>query len=93
MALCIFIIGWLKDLLSLLHQKLFTLASALIFTSVLKIVNETSLKRSQWPSVICGSYDTPLSASLLLYLVILLVKMMYPAVNLIPCLILAGMLT
>ena len=87
------IIGWLEDLLCLLHQKLFTLASALIFTLVLKIVTEIALKRCRWPSVICGSYDTPLSASLLLYLVILLVKMMYPAMNLIPWLIPAGMLT
>ena len=92
-ALCMFIIGWLEDLIGLFHQKFFTLASGLIFTSVLKITTELSCKHSQWPSVICGSYDTPLSVNLQLYVLFLIVNMMYPAKNLIPWLALAGMLT
>ena len=88
-----FIIDWFEDLLGLLYQKIFTLTWALIFTSVLKISTDFSLKRSQWHSVIRGSYDSPLSISLLLYVMFLIVKMMYPAMNLIPWLALAGMLT
>ena len=91
-ALCIFIIDWLADLLCLLHQRVLTLTSALIFTSILKILSDHRLKHFQWHPVICGSYNTPLSVSLLLYVLFLIVKMMYPAKNLIPWLASAGTL-
>ena len=86
-------IGWFEDLLCWLYQNVFTLTSALIFTSVLKSFTQRSLKCYQWHSVICRSYDTPLSANLLLYVMFLIVKMTYPAKNLIPWLATAGMLT
>ena len=86
-------IGWLEDLLCLLYQNVFTLTLALIFNAVLKTFTQLSLKRYQWHLVICGSYNSPLSASLLLYVAFLIMKMMYPAMNLIPWLIPAGMLT
>ena len=88
-TLYIFIVGLFEDLLSLLHQNVCTLNSALIFTLVLKTSINFSLKQS---SVIFGTYSCSLSSTFLLYMVFLVMKMIYPAMNLALWLVPAGIL-
>ena len=84
------ILDLFEDFLGLLHRNVFTLNSALIFTVVLKTFINFSFKRSQCHSVICGTYSSSLGATFLFYMVFLIVKMIYPAMNLIPWLVPAG---
>ena len=92
MMFCSYSLGLFAELIQIFLEKAGSLnMKFMILTTILMTFIYPSAKRSQPQSVSCGGIcDFSYSAGLLLYAMFLILKMVYPAINLVYWLIPAG---